>query len=89
MTRQGSLRLKLDTATSRAENLEYLFAQLRSRPDNEAALLLAVIRLGADMDQLVDRLRVEVDLSWLASFTADKGFQGAGMVGGWQMDKIG
>lgn len=79
MTRQGSLRFKLDTATSRAENLDYLFHQLQSRSDHEAALLLAVIRLGADMDQLVERLKVEEGLAWLASFTADKGFQGAVM----------
>lgn len=78
MTRQGSLRLKLDTATSRAENLEYLFAQLKSRSDNEAALLLAVIRLGADVDQLVDRLKAETDLAWLTSFSVTQGIEGAG-----------
>lgn len=77
MTRQGSLRFKLDTATSRADNLEFLFAQLQERPDNEAALLLAVIRLGADMDQLVERLRVEKGLAWLAGFSAaGEGIQG-------------
>ncbi|KAF2165368.1 hypothetical protein M409DRAFT_24218 [Zasmidium cellare ATCC 36951] len=72
MTRQGSLKLKLDTVTSRAENLEYLFEQLRSRSDNEAALLLAVIRLGADVDQLVERLKAETDLAWLTSFSGQR-----------------
>lgn len=75
MTRQGSLRLKLDTATSRADNLEFLFAQLQERPDDEAALLLAAIRLGADMDQLVERLKVEKGLAWLAGFSSGEGVQ--------------
>ncbi|KAK4503209.1 hypothetical protein PRZ48_006637 [Zasmidium cellare] len=79
MTRQGSLRLKLDTATSRAENLECLFSQLRSRPDNEAALLLAVIRLGADLDQLVERLKAESDLEWLTHFSATQGIDVTGL----------
>lgn len=72
MTRQGSLKMKLDTATSRAHHLEYLFEQLRTRADNDAALLLAVIRLGADVDQLVERMQAEPDLDWLNSFTPAK-----------------
>ncbi|KAF7188849.1 Nitrogen assimilation transcription factor nit-4 [Pseudocercospora fuligena] len=64
LTRVGSLRLKLHQSTSRAENLEYLYEQLRTRSDDEAALLLAIVRLGADIDKMVMQLKSAPDLSW-------------------------
>ncbi|KXS95851.1 hypothetical protein AC578_7882 [Pseudocercospora eumusae] len=64
LTRVGSLRLKLHQSTSRAENLEYLYEQLRTRSDDEAALLLAIVRLGADIDKMVVQLKSAPDLSW-------------------------
>lgn len=67
LTRVGSLRMKLDRATTRAEDLQYLFDQLRSRSDPDAACLLAVIRIGVDVDLIVDRLKTEPDLKWTSS----------------------
>ncbi|EME45371.1 hypothetical protein DOTSEDRAFT_71185 [Dothistroma septosporum NZE10] len=64
LTRVGSLRMRLTEASTRAENLEYLFDHMRTRSDNEAAMLLAIIRLGADLDAIVTRLKSEDDLTW-------------------------
>ncbi|CAK4032408.1 hypothetical protein AC578_7882 [Lecanosticta acicola] len=57
VTRLGSLRMNLQKATSRAESLQFLFEQLRTRSDNEAACLLAVIRMGADIDIICQKLK--------------------------------
>ena len=67
LTRVGSLRMRLTEASTRAENLEYLFEQMRTRPDNEAAMLLAIIRIGADLDAIVTRLKTEDDISWTST----------------------
>lgn len=56
-SRVASLKAKLDEYTTRTENLEFLFEQLQSRTDDESALLLALIRLKADVDKLVARLK--------------------------------
>lgn len=62
LTKLGSLRLKLDQATTKADDLQFLYEQLRTRSDDEAACLLAIIRLGADIDILVEKLRREPDI---------------------------
>lgn len=41
-----------------------MYTQLRARCDDEAALLLAMMRLGADVDKMVALLRSAPDLSW-------------------------
>lgn len=61
LTRLGSLRQSLEKVTARADNLEFLFGQLQSRSDNDAACLLAVIRMGADLDMICEKLRSEPD----------------------------
>lgn len=61
LTRLGSLRYKLSEATVQAETLQYLFDQLRSRSDNEAACLLALLRMGVDVEVLVTQLKTSPD----------------------------
>lgn len=53
----ASLKAKLDEYTTRTENLEFLFEQLQSRTDEESSLLLALIRLRADVDKIVAQLK--------------------------------
>jgi len=67
LTRVGSLRLKLDQAIVQGQNLQLLFEQLRTRSDNEAACLLAIIRLGVNVDVIVEKLRHDPDLAWASS----------------------
>ncbi|KAI5361967.1 Putative zn(2)-C6 fungal-type DNA-binding domain-containing protein [Septoria linicola] len=57
LTRVGSLKMRLSESTAKTESLEYLFEQLRVRSDEESSMLLAVIRLGADLDKVVVQLR--------------------------------
>ncbi|EMF13268.1 uncharacterized protein SEPMUDRAFT_28816, partial [Sphaerulina musiva SO2202] len=57
LTRVGSLKMKLHKSTTKTENLEYLFDQLRTRSDQESALLLAFLRLGCDVDKIVAQLK--------------------------------
>jgi hypothetical protein len=54
--------VKLGEFTTRTENLEFLFEQLRSRSDEESALLLALIRLKADPDKVVGQLKSNPDV---------------------------
>lgn len=49
--------MKLHKSTTKTENLEYLFDQLRTRSDQESALLLAFLRLGCDVDKIVAQLK--------------------------------
>lgn len=65
--------MRLTEASTRADNLEYLFEQMRTRPDNDAAMLLAIIRLGADLEAIVARLRSEDDLSWVTAIDPHAG----------------
>lgn len=53
--------MNLQKATAKAEHLEFLFNQLRSRSDNEAACLLAVIRMGADLNVICEKLQNDPD----------------------------
>ncbi|SMQ49143.1 unnamed protein product [Zymoseptoria tritici ST99CH_1A5] len=61
-SRVASLKVKLGEFTTRTENLEFLFEQLRSRSDEESALLLALIRLKADVDKVVAQLKKDPDV---------------------------
>lgn len=39
------------------KNLEFFFQQLQSRSDDESSLLLALMRLGADVDKITSQLK--------------------------------
>ncbi|PPJ54987.1 hypothetical protein CBER1_05661 [Cercospora berteroae] len=49
--------MKLDEATAKSDNLEFLFDQLRTRSDEESSMILAIIRLGADLEKVVSQLK--------------------------------
>ncbi|CAK1365274.1 unnamed protein product [Cercospora beticola] len=57
LTKLGWLKMKLDEATAKSDNLEFLFDQLRTRSDEESSMILAIIRLGADLEKVVSQLK--------------------------------
>lgn len=51
------MKAKIEDYATRIRDLEFLFQQLQTRSDEESSLLLALIRLKADIDKIVKQLR--------------------------------
>ncbi|KAM3416127.1 hypothetical protein BST61_g7736 [Cercospora zeina] len=87
LTKVGWLKMKLDEATAKTNSLEFLFEQLRTRSDEESSMILAIIRLGADLEKVVSQLKEapqevfskdnSLNIDQLMTDSGDAGFQEA------------
>ncbi|KAF2206898.1 hypothetical protein CERZMDRAFT_102954 [Cercospora zeae-maydis SCOH1-5] len=57
LTKLSWLKMKLDEATAKTDNLEFLLEEMRTRSDEESSMILAIIRLGADLEKVVSQLK--------------------------------
>lgn len=60
LTRTADLKRKLQEANGRSEDLGELVDALRSRSDQTSSMLLARLRIGASLEQLLSNVRLDV-----------------------------
>ena len=63
MSRTAGLKQKLQEATRKHEDLNTLIDALRSGTDTESTMLLARLRLGTSVEDLVKSLRLDMGLA--------------------------
>ncbi|SMY28053.1 unnamed protein product [Zymoseptoria tritici ST99CH_1A5] len=57
VTKSIGLQQRVHELSAKVASRDFLFQQMRSRSDEDSALLLCLVRLGADIDKLVARLK--------------------------------